>query len=165
MRTGVESADIMAALLLALTEPNRLAVEMSMRYGMRIGDVLATKTEDVRKGRWTYKEEKTGKTRRITLSDTLQCRLLQQAGRIYCFEHRTDYKRHRSRQAVYKDIKRAAAAFRCKRNIAPHSYRKTYAVNAYNKYGHDMKRVQKLLNHSSEAVTMLYALADKLSQN
>lgn len=163
MRTEVTSSKVMDSLLLALTEPNRLAVEMSMRYGMRIGDVLATKTSDVRKGRWTYKEEKTGKTRRITLSAALQCRLLQQAGRVYVFEHRTDYKRHRSRQAVFKDIKRAAEAFRVKANIAPHSYRKEYAVNAYKKSGGDMKKVQRLLNHSSEAVTMLYALADTLT--
>lgn len=161
MRTGVASSEVMSALLVALTPPNRLAVEMSMRYGMRIGDVLCTKTEDVRKGRWTYKEEKTGKSRRITLSAAFQSRLLQQAGRIYCFEHRTDYKRHRSRQAVYKDIKRAARAFRVD-NIAPHSYRKKYAVEAYHRSG-DIKKVQRLLNHSSEAVTMLYALADNIS--
>lgn len=161
MRTAVASNEVMRAILVALMPPNRLAVEMSMRYGMRIGDVLATKTEDVRKGRWTYKEEKTGKTRRITLSAALQCRLLQQAGRIYCFEHRTDYKRHRSRQAVYKDIKRVSKAFRAD-GIAPHSYRKRYAVNAYQKSG-DIRKVQRLLNHSSEAVTMIYALADTIS--
>lgn len=163
MRTEVAPTSVMQAVLLALTPSNRLAVEMSMRYGMRIGDVLATRTEDVRKGRWTYKEEKTGKTRRITLCAALQCRLLQQAGRIYCFEHRTDYKRHRTRQAVYKDIKRAAELFRLRENIAPHSYRKEYAVNAFHRFG-NIKRVQKLLNHSSEAVTMIYALADELSE-
>lgn len=164
MRTETAKKEQMQALLLALTEENRLAIEMSMRYGMRIGDVLATKTEDVRKGRWTYREEKTGKTRRITLCAALQEALLSKAGKIYVFEHRLDYKRHRTRQAVFKDVKRAAAAFRLAENIAPHSYRKRYAVNAYKKYGGDLKKVQRLLNHSDPMITMLYALADELTQ-
>lgn len=160
MRAQVAPDEVMRALLMALMPENRLALEMSYRYGMRIGDVLATKTDDVRKGRWTYKEEKTGKTRRITVSGEFQLRLLQQAGRVYVFEHRTDQKKHRTRQAVYKDIARVAKAFRLD-NITPHSYRKEYAVRAYRKWG-SMKKVQKLLNHSSESITMIYALADQL---
>lgn len=150
------------AVLLALTPQNALAAEMSYRYGMRIGDVLRTKTEDVRKGRWTYKEEKTGKTRRIALCKSFQAELLRSAGRVYVFEHRTDWTRHRTRQAVYKDIVRAATAFRLGRGISPHTMRKGYAVNAFKRSGGDLKKVQALLNHSDEAVTMIYALADQL---
>ena len=149
--------------LVALMPPNRLAIEVSMRYGMRIGDVLSMRREDVVRGSWTYKEEKTGKSRRIRLSELLQQRLLAQSGRIFIFEHRTDWKRHRTRQAIYKDIRRAAKAFRLEEHVSPHSARKIYAVDAYKRYG-DIKRVQKLLNHSSEAVTMIYALADALDK-
>lgn len=149
--------------LVALTAPNRLAIEVSMRYGMRIGDVLSMRREDIVRGSWTYKEEKTGKSRRIRLSELLQQRLLAQSGRVYIFEHRTDWKRHRTRQAVYKDIRRAAKAFRLEEHVSPHSARKIYAVDAYRRYG-DIKRVQKLLNHSDEAVTMIYALADAIEK-
>lgn len=162
MRSRWVSDEVIRAILVALTPPNRLAVEMSYRHGMRIGDVLATRTEDVRKGRWTYKEEKTGKRRRITLSPAFQTRLLQQAGRIYAFEHRLDYKKHRTRFAVYKDVKRVAEFFRLGEGVSPHTARKGYAVREYHKSGGDLKRVQKLLNHSSEAVTMIYALADEV---
>lgn len=147
--------------LVALTQPNRLAIEVSLRHGMRIGDVLSMRREDVAKGSWTYKEEKTGKRRRIRLSELLQQRLLAQSGRVYIFEHRLDWKRHRTRQAVYKDIRRAAKAFRLEEHVSPHSARKIYAVDVYKRFG-NLKQVQKLLNHSDEAVTMIYALADRL---
>jgi integrase len=85
------------------------------------------------------------------------------SGKIFVFEHRLDPLRPRTRQAVYKDIKRAAAAFRVPINVAPHSARKIYAVAEYKK-DMNVKRVQELLNHSSEAVTMIYILADALTE-
>lgn len=35
-----------------------------------------------------------------------------------------------------------------------------YAVDEFEKSGGNLKRVQRLLNHSDEAVTMLYAMAN-----
>ena len=61
MRSDWVSDETMTHIMAALMPENRLAIEMSLRYGMRIGDVLATKTEEVKKGAWTYTEEKTGK--------------------------------------------------------------------------------------------------------
>lgn len=165
MRSKWVTDEVIRAILVALTPPNRLAVEMSWRYGMRIGDVLATRTEDVRKGRWTYKEEKTGKRRRVTLSKGFQAELLRQAGRVFVFEHRLDWRRHRTRFAVYKDVRRVADFFRLGRGVTPHTARKAYAVREYHAHGNDLARVQRLLNHSSEAVTMIYALADDISKS
>lgn len=164
MRTSWVCNDDFKVILRLLTPQNCLAVEMSLRYGMRIGDVLATKREDVAKGDWTYKEQKTGKSRRIRCQGDFQKRLLAQSGRLYIFEHRTEWKKHRTRQAVYKDIKRAAKALRLDENVATHSARKNYAVNQFRVTG-DLKKVQRLLNHSDEAVTMIYALSDKMSQH
>ena len=45
-----------------------------------------------------------------------------------------------------------------KEQFSPHSLRKVFAVEEYLDCG-DLLRVQKLLNHTSEAVTMLYAMA------
>lgn len=161
MRTDWVCDEDFKVILRLLMPPNRLAVEMSLRYGMRIGDALATRRSDVEKGDWTYKEQKTGKSRRIRCQGDFQRRLLAQSGRIYIFEHRIDWKRHRTRQAVYKDIKRAAKALRLEENVGTHSARKNYAVNQFRVSG-DLKKVQRLLNHSDEAVTMIYALADKM---
>lgn len=152
-------------LLAALMPENRLAMEISMYTGLRISDVLALKTEAVRatpNGRLTVRELKTGKNRRIYLPDELRKRALRYAGRLYVFEHRLDANRHRTRQAVWKDIKRVAKAFNLRANLAPHTARKTYSVAEYRKGG--LKRLQGLLNHSSEAVTVLYALADELTR-
>lgn len=143
---------------------NRLAILTSLYTGLRIGDVLAIKSSDLLKERFTVKEEKTGKSRRIRLPKQLRDDLLKQAGRYYVFEHRCDPKKHRTRQAVNKDIKRACELFRVKHlNISPHSARKIYAVKQYRK-SCDIKRVQALLNHSNESVTLIYALADELSK-
>ena len=48
-------------------------------------------------------------------------------------------------------------------NLTVHSARKIYAVQEYRK-DMDIERVKKLLNHSNEAVTMIYALADKVEK-
>jgi integrase len=145
---------------------NRLALIVSLTTGLRIDDVLHLKTAKIQKQRFTVKEMKTGKTRRVNLSVGLWQELLQVAGRIYVFEHRTDPKRCRTRQAVNKDLKRACELFRIKGvNLSPHSARKIYAVNNYRRTC-DLDKVRALLNHSEKQteVTMLYAMADVLTE-
>lgn len=154
--------DKIMLILALLTRPNQLAIECSLRYGLRIGDVLALKTADVRKGRFSFREEKTAKRRTLTLSTGFQKDLLSIAGELYVFEHRLDWRKHRTRQAVYADIKRASRALRIKENISPHSARKIYAVHQYRSSRYNLKKVQRLLLHADEAVTMIYALADKI---
>ena len=146
-------------ILAALQPANRLACEISLCTGLRINDVLSLKAAEIKKQRFTVREEKTGKTKRVYLPVDIWRRALNCSGKHYVFEGRLNGREHRTRQAVYKDLKRAARLFGCKENIAPHSLRKIYAVEEYAKYG-DLKRVQKLLNHSSETVTMLYAMAN-----
>lgn len=150
-------------ILAALKPQNRLACEISLFTGLRINDVLSIKTEQARKGRFTVREQKTGKTRLVYLPKELQALALACAGQHYVFEGRLNGRKHRTRQAVFKDLRRAADLFGIKKHISPHSLRKIYAVEEYAKYG-SLKKVQKLLNHSDEAVTMLYALADRLGK-
>lgn len=153
----------MEHLLAAMMPSNALAVRISEDYGVRIGDVLRMTVEDVRRPVWSFKEEKTGKRRRVKLSELRKRQLLSIAGKIYVFEHRLDHHKHRTRQAVYKDIKRAARFFKVPL-VSTHSARKIYSVEQYRKSGGNLKKVQRLLNHEDEAVTMLYALSDKMSK-
>lgn len=155
--------DSMEHLLAACTRENREALRLSMDYGLRIGDVLRMPSDALTRPRWSFKEEKTGKRRVITLSESHRSECLAFAGKNFVFEHRCDPYRHRTRQAVYKDLKRIAKAFRLE-GVSPHTARKTYAVERYRASGGDLKKVQRLLNHSDEAVTILYALADQLDQ-
>lgn len=169
VRTGYVEPEVFRLLLTALMPANRLALEVSMATGLRIADVLHLKTEAlVRTARPTITERKTGKRRRVYFPRALRDTLLRQAGRYYVFEGRYDERRPRTRQAVFKDIKRVARMYRVdgekiRANVAPHTARKIYAVQDYRAHG-SLERVRRLLNHSDEAVTALYALADRLER-
>lgn len=149
----------LAYLLAALTPPNMLVCEVCLATGLRVGDVLALKSAYLHRERFTIKEEKTGKSRLVYLPKDLRARLLNQAGRVWVFEGRLDPKKHRTRQAVFKDLRRAAKAFRITAHVSPHSLRKVYAVEYFKRSG-SLEKTRRLLNHSSEAVTMIYAMAD-----
>lgn len=148
--------------LYALTPQNRLICRVCLKTGLRVSDVLSLKTSALAK-RITIREQKTGKKKTFTISEGLLNELRAQAGAVFVFEHRYDKNRHKTRQAVFADLKRAAKAFRVKSNLSPHSLRKIYAVELFRKYG-DLKRVQKALNHDNEVVTLIYALADELQR-
>lgn len=145
----------------ALTPPNRLVCEVCVSTGLRLGDVLAFETAKLGPQFWIT-EQKTGKRRRVNLRYDLLKRLLAQAGDIWVFEGARDKKKHRTRQAVWYDLKRAAAAFRLPQNVSPHSLRKMFAVNELEKSKGNMKKVQKLLNHSDLATTMVYVMAKQI---
>lgn len=163
MRSGFMEINEFEHVLAALTPPNRLACEVSACTGLRISDALNLRTGRLGE-RMTVRELKTGKTRRIHLPRELLDRLIAQAGKIYVFEGRENYRKPRTRQAVYKDLARAARLFRVRgTHISPHSARKIYAVTEYRRTG-SLQRVKELLNHSDEAVTMLYAMADELTE-
>lgn len=163
MRSDYIPRDSAACILAALMPANRLALEVSLCTGLRIGDVLGLRTEQVKKQRFTLKEQKTDKTRRVYIPGDLRDELLKQAGKYFVFEGRCSACRPRTRQAVYKDLRRACTLFRVRgAHVSPHTMRKVYAVSQYQRTK-DLAKVQGLLNHSSEAVTMLYAMADELT--
>jgi len=145
--------------LAALTPGNRLVCEVMLHTGLRVGDVLALRTEQLKKRFWVT-EAKTRKRRMVGLPEELRRAVLRQAGPVWAFPGR-DGKRHRTRQAVWKDVKRAARAFRLPQNAGTHSMRKIYAVELRRKYG-DVERVKRALNHDSLHTTLLYAMADQL---
>ena len=143
--------------LSALTEENRLVMRVCLHTGLRVGDVLELRPAQLKPHFWVT-EQKTGKRRQVGLPEPLLSDLKKAAGREWVFPGRNPRK-HRTRQAVWKDVKRAADAFRIKQNIGTHSARKFYAVELLKKYG-DIERVRRALNHNSETVTLIYALAD-----
>lgn len=143
--------------LSVLTERNRLIMRTALHTGLRVGDVLKLETAQLKPHFWIT-ETKTGKRRQVGLPEPLLTDLKKQAGKQWVFPGRSGSK-PQTRQAVWKDVKRAAKAFRLPQNVGPHSARKVYAVELLKEYG-DIERVKRALNHSSEAVTMIYAMAD-----
>ena len=141
-----------------LTYENRLVMRTLLHTGLRISDALQLRPGQLRHNFWIT-EQKTGKRRQVGLPEPLLSDLLDNSGEYWVFPG-ADPRKHRSRQAVWKDVKRAAAALRLTANAAPHSARKVYAVELLRKYG-DIDRVRRALNHGGMEVTMIYAMADK----
>lgn len=152
--------DSFEILLKALMPQNRLALQVAMATGLRIDDVLHIKTADMQKGRFTVKEMKTGKRRRVRIPNALREECLRYAGRFYVFEHRLEQTKPRTRQAVYKDLKRACNLFRVNGlQISPHTARKIYSVCLYDKYN-SVDKVRETMKHSDNATTEIYCNAD-----
>ena len=161
MRTEYIDGQELELVLALLMPQNRLICQLAITTGLRIGDVCSLRTEQL-KPRPTVTEAKTKKSRRIYIPADLLRRIKAQAGKDWAFPGAKDGQ-HKTRQAVWHDIKRAAKACRCPQNIGPHTLRKVYAVRKFQATG-DLGAVQRALNHDDQAVTMLYALADHLSQ-
>lgn len=141
-----------------LTYENRLVMRTLLHTGLRISDVLQLKPEQLKPNFWIT-EQKTGKRRQVGLPEPLLADLRDSADSEWVFPGSKPGK-HRTRQAVWKDVKRAAAAARLTQNVAPHSARKVYAVQLLERYG-DIDRVRRALNHGGIEVTLIYAMADK----
>lgn len=152
----------MEHVLAALTPSNRLVCRVCLQTGLRVGDVVSLKTRDL-KGQFWVTEAKTRKRRRVNLPRELLDQIRAQAGEVWAFPGRKPGQ-HRTRQAVWADVKRAAKAFRIRQNVAPHSFRKVYAVELLRRCG-DVKRVQRALNHSDCATTMVYVMAAELLES
>lgn len=149
--------------LLSLTPDNRRVCQVMLHTGLRVGDVLALRKDQLAR-QFSFTEQKTGKRRRVGLPDWLRAEIIQAAGASeWAFPSPLHPEKHRTRQAVWKDIKRAQRAFRMPLNLGPHSMRKYYAVDLMDKYG-DLERVQRALAHENAATTALYALADRITE-
>lgn len=144
--------------LAALMPQNRLIARVCLHTGLRVGDVVALRTQDLGL-QMMVTEAKTKKRRRVGLPADLLAAIRDQAGAEWAFPGRSGG--HKTRQAVWADVKRAARAFRLPQNVAPHSLRKVYAVDLLERYG-DLERVKRALNHGSVETTLIYAMADRL---
>lgn len=162
--------------LSALTPVNALIIRAQLETGLRIGDVLKLEYWQL-KNCFSVVETKTGKSRKVGMTTQLiedirsaawrrgprQAILDAREGKCtyWAFPSPVDWRKHRTRQGVWKDVKRAAKAFRLKANVGTHSMRKVYAVELLKKYG-DIERVRRALNHEDVNVTLIYAIADQL---
>jgi integrase len=166
MRTDYINPDLYKIIFLHMTYDNALALEVSLHTGMRIGDVLKIRPDDVQSDGIHYVAEKTGKAGVAPISRRLADKLLRNGNRWWCFPHRDAPRlKHRTRQAVWKDVKRAAQLVRMDgliddQNVAPHSGRKTFAV--VDKAQHGADHAQTALQHSSRSTTEIYTESDKL---
>ena len=195
MRTEYITREKMELLLRAMSPENARVIRLSMDTGFRLSDCLSLRWRDLPADGKTWDgssctpdgrptgcpmmthgasivltECKTGKRREAVLTEKA-CDLLRRQWRLWgkspwVFPGR-DWRKHRTRQAVWKDLKEVSRTLRIdgkkvRENLGPHSARKIFAVDLYHRTG-DLEAVRKALNHTDQAVTMLYALADQLT--
>ena len=141
---------------------NGLAARVSLETGMRIGDVVQLRPDQLIRRTIHYTADKTGKAGKAVITQDLANRLRAISGDEWIFSGR--FGGHRSRQTVWKDVTRSAEALRAagiihEEHITPHSARKTFAVT--DAEAHGIKHTQEALQHSSLDTTKMYVFSEK----
>lgn len=140
---------------------------LGINSGLRISDLLNLKISDVlnSKGklrdRISIYEKKTGKAKDFPISESSAKALNEYIATIDT--NNTDSPLFLSRQGgeavsrfqVYRIINEASSYAKVKELVGAHTMRKTFGYHAY-KMGMDITLIQKLLNHSSPAITLSY---------
>lgn len=146
-----------------VTQDVKNSLLIQLNTGLRISDIVRLKYSDIQFGKLEVIEKKTGKPQITKINmDLVQ----------YVFEHRTildsDYifwngktKIDSIIRKIEKQIIKACDYENINSEfISTHSFRKTFATNAY-KETNDILVVQYLLNHSSVSVTQRYIQINK----
>lgn len=142
-----------------MTPANARAIAVCLETGMRIGDVLKLETVDLMENGIMYIAEKTGKIGIAHCGEKLVSMLRENAVDGVCFPSRFGAKgKYRTRQAVWKNVRKAARNAGIKPHVSPHSARKTFAVDLRRRSG--VEAVQEALQHKYKGTTNLYAFAD-----
>ena len=133
------------------------ALVLEGNLGLRISDILKLRPADIVRDGDRYRleitEQKTGKRRVFTVP-----LVIQQYIENYCL--RSGIKRNDlifpiTERAVQKQLA-IVCDYLGYSGISPHSFRKWYATEIYKNNGYDIALVQRLLQHSSAAVTQRY---------
>ena len=162
MRSDYVEREALVLLFSAMTRENALAVRVSLLTGLRIGDVLALRPSDVSDdGTISIVCQKTGKPFSGNVDAKTLRELRASSNSRWVFPSPVDGNKHRTRQAVWRNIKNAVARCGMRRNITPHTARKVYAVETFKKRG--LNAVQTELQHDRVTTSMLYAFADAIT--
>jgi len=140
---------------------------LGINTGLRISDLLNLKISDVAeygrlKDRISIREKKTGKVKDFPLGRSSQKALKEYFYTFdysgpdrYLFPSKKGYNKPISRVQAYRILNKACKLAGLNERIGTHSMRKTFGYHAY-KMGMDLSVIQKLLNHSSPAITLNY---------
>ena len=133
------------------------ALVLEGNLGLRISDILRLRLADIVRDGDRYRlaivEQKTGKERAFTVPLVIQQYLENYALRNGI--GRTEALFPITERAVQKQLA-LVCDYLGYGGISTHSFRKWYATEIYQKNGYDIALVQRLLQHSSAAVTQRY---------
>ena len=133
------------------------ALVLEANLGLRISDIVQLRLCDIVNDGGRYRlsivEQKTGKQRVFTVP-----LVIQQYVENYCLRNsigRYDLMFPISTRAIQKHLA-TVCEFLGYTGISTHSFRKWYATEIYRNNNYDIVLVQRLLQHSSSAVTQRY---------
>ena len=131
---------------------------IGINTGLRIGDLLSLKVEDVRaRTHIIITEQKTGKYKRFLINDMLRMEINKYIDGMrqeeYLFKSRKGDKPI-SRVQAYRILNKVAAKLGIE-EVGSHTLRKTFSYFHYQQYK-DVAILQSILNHSSPSVTLKY---------
>jgi len=138
---------------------NYLLFVLGINTGLRIGDMLKLKVEDVRnQTHIILKEQKTGKSKKFFINSVLRNALdeyiANMADNEYLFQSRNGTNQPLSRSQSYRIFNKAGKKVGLD-HIGNHSTRKTFGYFHYKKYK-DVALLQELFNHSAPSITLDY---------
>lgn len=141
------------------SERNYMLFVLGINTGLRIGDLLSLKVENVKdKSHIIIKEQKTSKNKQFLINANLRNELNKYIGDMaaheYLFQSRVGENKPLSRFQAYRILSAAGKEAGLDR-IACHSTRKTFGYHHYKRYK-DVALLQKLFNHSSPSITLDY---------
>lgn len=159
MRSEFVNSDSLKVLTSCMEYENGLALRICIETGLRIGDVLKLRKKDIDGNKIYFVASKTGKSGTKEISSRLakEINRLTRSPKDFIFKGRGK-SGHRTRQAVYLDLKKACKRMGVEGQISPHSARKSYAVKVFHDKG--LNAVQRELQHRNVSDTFLYCLSD-----
>lgn len=162
MRTSYIDPEAIERLRANMGGDEWLTLWVALETGMRIGDIVLLRGFNLVKGQIEFTAQKTGKIGKIPVSKRLFAELsAKTSGKssAWVFPSPVKAGQHITRQCVWQRVKRA-----CKRagvdskGIAPHSFRKSFAVELFKREG--LEATREALQHDRASTTQLYALSD-----
>lgn len=160
--TRILSEDEIKKIFRYLSEDVKQMLFLQLNTGLRISDIILLKYKDIMFGKLEIKERKTGKPQvtRINMEVVEYIFNNKAYDRDYIFWDEKCNPKSIIRKVEWQiqkacDMENINSEF-----ISTHSFRKTFATDAYNRTK-DIVVVQELLNHSSAAVTQRYIRINK----
>lgn len=160
MKTAYITAEQVKAIAAHLSEREWLSLWVSAETGLRVGDVVSLRWLQISAAGIYFVAQKTGKSGVAPISDELRARLMaHRSSSRWVFPSPRDPRKHITRQAVWYRVKRA-----CERagidpeGVAPHSFRKYFAVETFKREG--LRATQSALQHDRTITTEDYAMSD-----
>ncbi len=149
---------------------NRLIFAIGVNIGLRVSDILGLNVEDVKDRDYVeIREKKTGKYKRFPLNSKLKALIKEylsvERSQKYSLSETEPLflgKKHcrLDRSQVYRFLNEACEKLGILANTGTHTMRKSFGYHFYKKYN-DVALLQKILNHSSPAITLRYIGIDQ----